>query len=95
MMAARAVTAQPGTQSCAATLSLGFVNYLVVSRGTALLRGCTRRGGERLKRFRAGVCVHVPRIRRCPSPDREPRRIHAGTKVKTEIDSGCPAGPEK
>ena len=68
MMAARAVTAQPGTQSCAATLSLGFVNYLVVSRGTALLRGCTRRGGERLKRFRAGVCVHVPRIpiRRLP-----------------------------
>lgn len=47
MMAARAVTAQLGTRLRRDWLSLGFVKYLVVSRGTALLRGCTRRGGER------------------------------------------------
>ena len=53
MMAARAVTAQPGTRSCAATLSLGFVKYLVrclvvVVRFIARVHQARR--GERLKR---------------------------------------------
>lgn len=61
MMAARAVTAQPGTRSCAATLSLGFVKYLVVSRGTALLRceGAPGVAGRETEALRALGCATV------------------------------------
>jgi len=57
MMAARAVTAQPGTRSCAATLSLGFVKYLVVSRGSTLYcEGAPGAAGRETEAVRAGVC---------------------------------------